>query len=776
MSAFAKVLILLQFIILFVPSIASSSVSKVDAANSSNMTQGCLPTISQSAMKFILELMSDKITHVIDLKIWIESANNSMNKAQVLTGIKWANEIGRTLITLVVEAKTTDRLMLLSYTSTMKAGHHDVNIVITEETMRCLFRRHNTSDDGIFDLLVHELHQISGSKNDYKLCLPFKEQDQVTSYNCCTVVGPNDTLICSDYSSLVTEMVPILVLTTLAFFAYIAFPLTWEYLNKFKKSDTHYRISNSPMSISSIIHSVFVSGCELEKSTRRRLMFGIFVLVTTLPEQGVFLWIYLGIMSPWYFFLLTDVIHYDESRLLKLTEVTYLYTGGGIMSGHEILKRVFNVHNYRKLQQKTLLHPSSSEDSMFESDKDGKLEEETLLLSSLSEDNMLESDKDGKLEEETLLLSSSSEDNMLESDKDDKLEEETLLLSSSSDDNMFESDKDDKLEEETLLLSSSSEDNEPSFIRKCCTSFSFSLLYLIALPVALAYNLLFSAYLLLCTFLLLAKNIVSFPKTANVMKGNRLKQLCLIIPVNLINIVIIVYSTYNMLSLAFFLIIGLFLNVEIYSPYILPLCTIVFYSWAKWRSAVETKYLVLTTNIYKVCNESRVESNQRSNNVTDNSCRLGDTNQRTDLYRIELDDGEPIISKELYDQVRKHILPYHQTLFHYFKGVFFIAVFGYLLYILMSMAQKSGISGSLQIISTISVSSIPFIFDFVWKKKSDEQKEADSIALQSKLKGILKVSTSNATTGIIEVEFTAKAKTPEIVKVLRKYLHLEDVV
>ena len=675
MSAFTKVLILFQFIILFLPNI-DSSVPKIDATNSSNVTNGCIPKISQSAMKFILKLMSDKITHVIDLNIWIESVNNTMKKTWMLTGIKWANEIGRTLITLVAEAKNTDNIMLLSYTSTMKAGHHDVNIVITEDTMQCLFSRDNASDHALFDLLVHELHHISEGKTDYKLCLPFKEQDPVTKYNCCAIIGPNDALTCSDYSSVVTEMVPILVLITLVFFIYIAFPITWEYLNKFKKSDTHYRISNSPMSISSILYSVFIKGHESEKSTTRKLMFAIFVLVTTLPEQGVFLWIYLGIMSPWYFFLLTNVIRYEESRLLELTEVIYLHKWG-IFSWHKFLQFIFQLkNNCAEFEEKT---------------------------------------------------------------------EETP--------------------HERL-----------GFIKKCFISFSVSLIHLFFSPIFLAWCVLSIAISLLCIFLALVKKIVCFPKNANVMKGNTLKQVCLIIPIKLINVVIIGYSAYNVLSLVFYFVIGLFLNAEIYSPYVLPLGTVVFYSWTKWRSSVETKYLVLITNIYKVCKESCVESNERSNNVTKNSCTFGDSNQCTNLYTIELDDGEPIISKKLYDKVRKKISPYRQTLFHYYKGVFFIAVFGYLLYILMSMAQTSGIPGSIQIISTISVTSAPFIFDFVWKKKSDEQKEADSIALNSKLKGILKVCISNDTTGLIVVEFTANAKTPEVVKGSKKCFNLECCV
>jgi hypothetical protein len=107
---------------------------------------------------------------------------------------------------------------------------------------------------------------------------------------------------------------------------------------------------------------------------------------------------------------------------------------------------------------------------------------------------------------------------------------------------------------------------------------------------------------------------------------------------------------------------------------------------------------------------------------------------------IEKDkEGEPIISKKIYNSVREEMLPYDRILFQYFQGVFFIVLFAYVLYILMSLAQASGISGPVQVISTISAASIPFIFDSVWKKNSDEQKEADSIALKSKLKRILLV-------------------------------------
>ena len=90
MSALVKVSLLLQFIILLLPNIAPSSApkfsfisEKIDTVNSSNISSGC--EISKSALQFIFESMIDKITHVIDLNIWIESVNNTINKTWVLT-------------------------------------------------------------------------------------------------------------------------------------------------------------------------------------------------------------------------------------------------------------------------------------------------------------------------------------------------------------------------------------------------------------------------------------------------------------------------------------------------------------------------------------------------------------------------------------------------------------------------------------------------------------------------------------------------------------------
>ena len=168
------------------------------------------------------------------------------------------------------------------------------------------------------------------------------------------------------------------------------------------------------------------------------------------------------------------------------------------------------------------------------------------------------------------------------------------------------------------------------------------------------------------------------------------------------------------------------------------------FSWTNWISSVETKYLVLITNIYKFCKESHVESDECSNNGTENS---------KERFIITRDySGDPMIPKKLYNLVREELLPYDRILFHYFQVVVFMAIFAYILYILLSLAQTSEISGSVQVIGTIAATSIPFIFNFVWKRKSDEQKEADSAVLISKLNCILLVCNRNDKTEKIDIE------------------------
>ena len=262
MSAFAKVLILVPFVILFMPNMYASnsdpefstkkkigSARRYVTTNSSYTIAGCDLKISPSTFKDILKLMSSSKTNVIDLHVWINSSNNTMNKTRFLAGIKWANEIGRTLISLIAQTEELWQTLILSYTNTMMAGVYSVNIVLTEETMRCLLPGDHTSDLDhiIFYLLMHQLYHVSGNETGYKLCRPHNGKNQVLKYNCCTIVGGKNTIICSDYSSIVTKRLPNLVFVSVFTVIIIFFLIILEYLSHYKEDKEHYKVSDSPM-------------------------------------------------------------------------------------------------------------------------------------------------------------------------------------------------------------------------------------------------------------------------------------------------------------------------------------------------------------------------------------------------------------------------------------------------------------------------------------------------------------------------------------------------
>ena len=323
--SFAKILILLQFIILLLPNFSSSSVpkffirnAKIDSTNSTNTTNVCNSRLSESALKLIWKLMTDKITHVIDLHVWIESVNNTMNNTQKQIRIKWANEIGRTLISLIAQAETLNHRMMipLSYTSTLQAGIYSMNIFIAKEVMQCFFSKKNTSDHAIFDLLVQELYHISESKTDYKLCLPHSDSFQ---YNCCTIAGRNDLLICTDYSSVVTKTISSLVYGAFFCVSFLALVVPTEIIKR--RHNKNYRISSSPMSLSSVLLSVFFEKQGPVISTGRKLLLTIFVLLITFSKWGTHSrWMYVFLFILWIFFLFTNVIYLKNSQSQKYSK------------------------------------------------------------------------------------------------------------------------------------------------------------------------------------------------------------------------------------------------------------------------------------------------------------------------------------------------------------------------------------------------------------------------------------------------------------------------
>ena len=229
------------------------------------------------------------------------------------------------------------------------------------------------------------------------------------------------------------------------------------------------------------------------------------------------------------------------------------------------------------------------------------------------------------------------------------------------------------------------------------------------------------------------------------------------------------YSFFKCCALMFFFIAGIYLNAEYYSTYFVPLSIILFYSWSKWKSSVEEKYLELNTTIYKVCRKS-INSVQVSRSTTERDIDRGGTSHdssETDNddnngfdFIIRLNENkEPVIPKPLYDIVRESFLPYHDILVPYFERVAVIIVLAYFLYIFMSLARTSGVSSNVQTISTIAATSLPFLFDLMREKGSNKRQAANNAVLKSKIKHVLEVYGSNNDTGEIMVKFVGAIPT-----------------
>ncbi len=186
------------------------------------------------------------------------------------------------------------------------------------------------------------------------------------------------------------------------------------------------------------------------------------------------------------------------------------------------------------------------------------------------------------------------------------------------------------------------------------------------------------------------------------------------------------------------LVATVYLNAEFYGPIIVPVTGLVVYCFKRWRWFVETKYLVLKTNIHEVCKDLRNEPYvQRPQN------REG--------FTVDVNDGR--IPKTLYNIIREKLLPYDKALFDYFTRMLFVGGFFLLLYAMMSLAQKSNISGPAQIISSMIASTIPFTFDTIWAQDTFEQKDANNKDQKQKIRQMMVLNGINGSdTNVIIVE------------------------
>ena len=126
----------------------------------SNSTN-CNLQIDESTIEDVLRLQHEPTTNVINLKVTVVSENETRCFPKMKW--PWANELGRTIISLAWRAKDTAILPSPLFTWTLEVGTEEVDILITEKTDGCL-PLGDQGSDRIFDFLLHRLSQTKDTK------------------------------------------------------------------------------------------------------------------------------------------------------------------------------------------------------------------------------------------------------------------------------------------------------------------------------------------------------------------------------------------------------------------------------------------------------------------------------------------------------------------------------------------------------------------------------------------------------------------------------------
>ena len=129
---------------------------------------------------------------------------------------------------------------------------------------------------------------------------------------------------------------------------------------------------------------------------------------------------------------------------------------------------------------------------------------------------------------------------------------------------------------------------------------------------------------------------------------------------------------------------------------------------------MEERYLVLKRLIYEECRDVQ---------TVNNGC-IPSRHPKRDEKVL------PVVSKVLYDKIRKELLPYHTNLFYFGLKIFWSLIFSYSIFKLINLLHEFNVSGAAQVVTTASLGVIPHIFNMVALKTNEEKKKA----LEEKLK------------------------------------------
>ena len=167
--------------------------------------------------------------------------------------------------------------------------------------------------------------------------------------------------------------------------------------------------------------------------------------------------------------------------------------------------------------------------------------------------------------------------------------------------------------------------------------------------------------------------------------------------------------------------LGVFLNIKYVIPHIAFVSILAFYCHSYWKS-IEQKYFVLKRIVYEACRDSRV---RRAESAQDH-----EQIETSDSGKIAL----PVVSKDVYEQIRDQFLPYHTSIFHFSFRVLWSIVFSYSIFEILKVLYAFQISAVVQVITTASLGVIPHLFNTIDLKIGDEVDKAWEEKLKQNVK------------------------------------------
>ena len=207
-------------------------------------------------------------------------------------------------------------------------------------------------------------------------------------------------------------------------------------------------------------------------------------------------------------------------------------------------------------------------------------------------------------------------------------------------------------------------------------------------------------------------------------KQSRAKELLISLNNGLTVLSLVVLIANSLYILAFSIqsfLLGIFLNLNYFIPYLASVSVLTFYCHSSWKS-MEEKYFVLKRVVYDACRDRQDDGHEIP--------RSPEPKQD--------ETAVPVVSKKIYGVIREKFLPYHTNIFYFFLKVLCAFAFSYGMFEVVNMLHSFHITAAVQVVATAWVGVMPHIFSIVALKISEKRDKAWNEKLEINVKHIVR--------------------------------------